>query len=279
MAMVDLHLHTNMSDGQHPPREVVRLAAERGVSLLSITDHDTALGIGEGAAAAKEMGIRFIPGIEISVQDGRELHMLGYHIDPGNPGLLRMSAEFMRLREERAERIHAFLQQKGAGVSREQVRGYAGSGMTGRPHFARALVESGHAANFRDAFEKYLSTPEFHKIDRPKPLPRHGIGMIRDAGGVAVLAHPALLRLSSEDLEALLYELEKIGLQGLECHYSGHSPEETALCLRLAEKHGLVITGGSDFHGEAVKPGIQPGMEINTGGRFLRERHPRHCEE
>jgi predicted metal-dependent phosphoesterase TrpH len=263
MGIIDLHLHTNQSDGQYSPRALVKLAADCGVSLMSITDHDTINGIAEGEAAAREAGIDFIPGIEISVKGNRELHILGYCIDCENAELLRMNAEFLRLRRLREERIHAYLEGKGIFLPRSRVREYAAGGMVGRPHFARALVRAGYASDINDAFKKYLSTPEFYAIERPKPTPRAGIETIRAAGGVAVLAHPAVLRLSSADLSALLTDLVKDGLMGLECYYSSHSPGQTELYLSLACKHGLVVTGGSDFHGERVKQDVAIGRGKN----------------
>jgi predicted metal-dependent phosphoesterase TrpH len=263
MGLIDLHLHTNQSDGQYSPRALVKLAAERGVSLMAITDHDTVGGIAEGAEAAREAGIDFIPGVEISVKGHKELHILGYCIDCENRELLRMNAEFVRLRGIREERIHEYLAEKGVSVARADVRRYAAGGMVGRPHFARALVEAGYASDFKDAFIKYLSTPAFYAIERPKPAPKIGIGVIRAAGGVAVLAHPVALRLMGSELDALLAELVRDGLRGMECYYSSHSPEQTALYLSLAQKHGLVVTGGSDFHGERVKRDVEIGKGVN----------------
>jgi predicted metal-dependent phosphoesterase TrpH len=263
MGLIDLHLHTNRSDGQYSPRALVRLAAKQGVSLMAITDHDTIDGVAEGAEAAREAGIDFIPGIEISVKGNRELHILGYCIDCENPELLRMNAEFVRLRGLREERIYAYLEGKGVPVSRADVRRHAAGDMVGRPHFARALVEAGYAADFRDAFVKYLATPDFYAIERPKPLPETGIGVIRAAGGVAVLAHPVSLRLTAPELDALLAELARNGLRGLECYYSSHSIEQTELYLSLARKHGLVVTGGSDFHGERVRQDVAIGRGVN----------------
>jgi predicted metal-dependent phosphoesterase TrpH len=263
MGLIDLHLHTNRSDGQYSPRALVGLAAERGVSLMAITDHDTVDGVAEGAEAAREAGVDFIPGVEISVKGNRELHLLGYCIDCENPELLRMNAEFARLRALREARIHEYLKEKGVSLSPDDVRKHAEGGMVGRPHFARALVEFGYASDFRNAFAKYFSGPDFYAIERPKPEAKLGIDVIRAAGGVAVLAHPTMLRLPVPELDALLADLVRDGLRGLECHYSSHSREQTALYLSLAEKHGLIVTGGSDFHGERVKRDVEIGRGVN----------------
>jgi predicted metal-dependent phosphoesterase TrpH len=263
MGFIDLHLHTNKSDGQYSPRALVGLAAKRGVSLMSITDHDTVDGIAEGAEAAREAGMDFIPGVEISVKGRGELHILGYCIDCEDRELLRMNAEFVRLRAVREERIHEHLAKMGVAVTRSDVRKHAAGGVVGRPHFARALVEAGYAADFGDAFAKYLSTPAFRAIERPKPAPKVGIGVIRAAGGVAVLAHPVTLRLTGSELDALLTELVADGLRGMECYSGSHGPERTALYLSLAQKHGLVVTGGSDFHGECVKRDVEIAGGVN----------------
>jgi predicted metal-dependent phosphoesterase TrpH len=263
MGLIDLHLHTNKSDGQYSPRELVGLAAKQGVSLMAITDHDTTDGVAEGAAAAREAGIDFIPGIEISVRGSNELHILGYCIDCDNKELIRMNAEFARLRNLREDRIHEYLAEKGVSVSRDKVRGYATGNIVGRPHFARALVDAGYAEDFKDAFVKYLASPEFYKIERPKPTPAEGIRTIKAAGGVAVLAHPVVLRLPGRELDILLTELVKVGLRGLECYYSSHRPNQIKLYLSLARKHRLVVTGGSDFHGECVKHGVEIGRGVN----------------
>jgi predicted metal-dependent phosphoesterase TrpH len=262
MGLIDLHLHTNKSDGQYSPRELVGLAAAKGVSLMAITDHDTTDGLAEGAEAAREAGIGFIPGIEISVKGNKELHILGYYIDCEHAELRRMNAEFVRLREIREDRIHRYLADKGAPVRKEKVRAYTMGGPVGRPHFARALVDAGYAVDFRDAFVKYLGSPDFYAIERPKPSSSAGIGTIRAAGGVAVLAHPIALRLSERELDGLLAELAREGLRGLECYYSSHSPEQVEMYISLARKHGLVVTGGSDFHGERVKRDVKIGESL-----------------
>ena len=150
-----------------------------------------------------------------------------------------------------------------AGFSLEDVRRCNQGRTSGRPHFARALVELGYAGSIQDAFEKYLATPAFYaEAERPKPSPEKGIAVIRQAGGVAVLAHPHQLKLEGPELEALLQQLISLGLQGIEAHYSRHTAEQTRLYLQLAEKYGLLVTSGSDFHGPSVKPDIQLGSGV-----------------
>ncbi|MDR1134903.1 MAG: PHP domain-containing protein [Clostridiales Family XIII bacterium] len=269
MYKIDLHIHTTVSDGQHSPREVVRMAKAKGLELMAITDHDSAAGLGEGEAAAREAGIRFLPGIEISVKDDNEMHILGYCIDRNNPELLRVCAEFSRLRELREERIIRLLQERRVPITREDVRQYIKGSVPGRAHFARAIVGAGFAADVRDAFRKYLSGSEFQAIERPKPSPGFVIALIRRAGGVAVLAHPTSLRMDEEQLDKTLAGLVNLGLQGMECHYSTNKKAQTRQFLKLADKHGLIVTGGSDFHGEDVKKGVEIGSGI--GGTLMFE--------
>lgn len=272
--MVDLHLHTTASDGQYSPTEIVRMAHECGVTFLAITDHDSVDGIAEGRAAAARLGIGFVSGIEISTKGNRELHMLGYKIDTKNRELCDMCATFRRDRDERKYRILDYLREKGMPLSLEEVEMQAGGGLIARPHFARAMVKAGYVSNVRAAFDLYLGTPEFDRIERPKISPEHGIELIHRAGGVAVLAHPIQLKLDDGALDRFVGALAEQGLDGLECYYSTHSPERTAYYLSLAEKYHLFVTGGTDFHGEAVKPDIEIGTGINGSVAFDESMNP-----
>lgn len=260
--MVDLHVHTYMSDGQHSPEDVVSMAWAKGVGLLAVTDHDAMDGLDEAEAAARRLGVGFVPGIEISagaVGDGK-LHILGYYVDRLDAALLRLNAEFARQREEREDMIYGRLRDKGIIISKERLRRNVKGRIVSRTHFARVLVEDGHAADFADAFDRYLSEPE---MDRPKVSPERGIALIREAGGVAVMAHPSSLKMSHADLDDLAGRLAGMGLMGMECHYCSYGREETGRYAAIAEKHGLAVTGGSDFHGERVKPRVEIGTGID----------------
>lgn len=260
--MIDLHIHTNCSDGQFSPEETLRMAHAVGITTAAVTDHDTVSGIAAAAKAAADYGIIFFPGIEISVQGGKELHILGYGIDPENPALLTFCAKHARDRSVRSKKMLAYLQSCGVNMTLEDVCRCNNGRTTGRPHFAKALVEKGYASSVQDAFDRYLTTPEFYAhVERPKPLPADGIRVIREAGGVAVLAHPHQLNLEEQALDALLLQLKELGLQGIEAYYSRHTPQQTACYLALAQKHGLLYTCGSDFHG----PGIKPDIALGTG--------------
>ena len=263
--MIDLHIHTNASDGQYSPAETVYLAARKGATCIAITDHDTVAGLSEAMLAANKADIECIPGIEISVQGNRELHILGYYIDGGHPGLKEACDNFIRLREQRVSRIFAYLSQKGVHLTEEQVRRHVLQGAVGRPHVARAMVDAGYVSSIQEAFDRYLGVPEFDSVERAKPTAREGLQLILAAGGIPVLAHPALLKLDGESLEALISGLTDDGLKGIECYYGKHTPEQAAQYLKYAEKFGLLATTGSDFHGENNKPGV----DIGDGGQTL----------
>lgn len=261
--MIDLHMHTSCSDGQFMPEETIRMAWEAGVTTAAVTDHDTTAGVAVAEKAAKHYGLQLFSGIEISTQGAAELHMLGYGIDPDDPKLLAFCRDFQVQRKARAVRMVAYLEQCGAPVTLEEVRQCNDGRCSGRPHFARTLVEKGFADSVQDAFARYLTTPEFYAhVERQKPLPENAIAVIRHAGGVAVLAHPYLLYLEQSQLDVLLTKLQASGLQGIEAYYSRHTPAQTQCYLRLAKQHGLIVTCGSDFHGPAVKPDIAIGTGI-----------------
>ena len=262
--MIDLHIHSTASDGQYTPSEIALLAKRKGLTAFALTDHDTVAGIREAEGAAKELSIGFVPGIEISVKAAvRELHILGYWIDTAHPDLLKMCDWFQRQRQIREDRIFSSLEERGVTLKREQVERYARNGLVGRPHFARAMVEAGYVSTTREAFDRHLAVPEFDAIERPKPAPEEGIRCILSAGGFPVLAHPVQLKLDESALDRFVGELKELGLVGIECYYSTHTPEQTKEYLRLAKKYSLTVTGGSDFHGEQVKPDIELGTGIN----------------
>lgn len=241
-------------------------AYDCGVTVLALTDHDTTAGLSEAAKKAKVLGLEFYNGIEFDCSHptvGGRFHILGYGIDPNHPALSDCCRDFAQQRAERAERIFTYLQQKGMPLAKETVLVNV-SGVIGRPHFARAMVEAGYVPDTKAAFDQYLDTDEFRTIDRLKPHPKEAIEKILEAGGIPVLAHPVQLKLGEMTLQGLLEELMGYGLQGLECHYSTHTPEETAIYLTLAEQNSLLVSVGSDFHGETSKPDIHLGTGKNN---------------
>lgn len=262
--MLDLHMHTTRSDGQFSPAETITMAHDAGVTVAAITDHDTVAGIQEGEETAAKYGMRFFPGIELSVQGDREIHILGYGVDRTNEALLAFCKEQSDNRKKRVGRMLTYLQDLGVEITLDDVKASNNGKTTGRVHFARTLVDKGYATSISDAFDKYLTTPEYYaKAERPKPTPADGIAAIRNAGGVAVLAHPYQLHLEPTPFCALLEQLMEYGLSGIEAYYSRHTPEQTQFYLGVAEKYHLLITCGSDFHGPDVKPDIQLGTGVH----------------
>lgn len=253
----DLHVHSSASDGQYGPSEVVRLAGERGIEVLALTDHDTIDGTDAAMEAGKALGIRVLRGVELGTREGRKFHILGLGLGTCGTELEALCAWMKEGRRRRKYQIIEFLREKGVVLDLEEVEEIAGGGVLGRPHFARAMVRRGYVSSVQEAFACYLDTPEYSRIERPKPDARTCVEAIRAAGGRAALAHPYQLGLEDSALEALVAQMKDWGLDALECWYPRHTPSQTAFYLRLAEKYGLRVTGGSDFHGERVKPGVE----------------------
>ncbi len=261
--MIDLHIHTTRSDGQFSPEETMRLAHQNGVTTVAVTDHDAVSGIPEAQQTACAFGMTFFSGIEISVQGEKELHILGYGVDPQNEELLRFCRKNAEDRKKRTQKMLVYLASCGVPVTLEEVRHINQGRTSGRPHFARTLMAKGYVSSVQEAFEKYLATPRFYaEVERPKPTPEAGIHVLRNAGGVAVLAHPHQLQLDDEAMERLLQQLKGYGLQGIEAYYSLHTAEQTKKYLVMAQKYQLLYTCGSDFHGPDIKPRIALGTGI-----------------
>lgn len=260
---LDLHTHSTASDGQYRPAELVEMAKEKGLEMYALTDHDTVGGIREARETAERLGVNFVAGIEISTHKGEEIHMLGLYIDEQCSDIVNACRTYMERRAGRGERIRAFLKEKGIEISREEVEKIAGTGALGRPHFAEILQERGLVSTRQEAFSRYLDTAEFHrKTDEKKPAPEEAIDIIHKAGGKAVLAHPGLLKMGKSWQESLVRELKEAGLDGIECFYNKHTYMQRKYYRRLAEENGLMISCGSDFHGEKVKPNVMFGMEL-----------------
>jgi predicted metal-dependent phosphoesterase TrpH len=260
MSRIDLHLHTTHSDGSQSPAEVVRLAHEAGVSALAITDHDITTGLPEAIAAGQELGIEIIPGIEISSRHGEsELHVLGYFLKWEDA---QLNARLMTLRESRHRRnpkIIELLQAAGIDITYDEVRAVAGSDSVGRPHIARVLMDKKVVTTAKEAFDRFLAEGKAAYVPRDLPAPVDAIRWIKDAVGLAVLAHPTWVKTTEGTLTDLARQLKEQGLDGVEVHYSTHTPRQTRTYLSLAKQLGLLVTGGSDFHG-MTKPDIEVGI-------------------
>ena len=252
MKRIDLHVHTTASDGTASPKEAVKLAKEAGLSAIAITDHDTVSGYAEAAEAGKALGVEVVPGIEISTKYGRAVHILGYYIDPDSDKLAPVLEWVVRDRDERNRKMAELMAADGLPVSYEEMHRRFGA-VIGRPHFAEVLVELGLAKDIRDAFDRYVEKGQKYYLPRNFLSIERSIEIIREAGGVPVLAHPFQYKLDDAGLRELIEHCMESGLQGMECRYSGYSVEQSKYLGRLAEEYGLIKTGGSDFHGDNKK--------------------------
>jgi len=260
LSRLDLHLHTSHSDGSSTPTEVIRLAHRAGVTALAITDHDITTGIAEATAVGSELGIEVIPGVEISsILNDSELHILGYFVDPQDAEFNKRLATLRDSRHHRNPQIVERLQDLGIELTYEEVRTIAGTDAVGRPHIARCLIEKGVVSTAKEAFDRFLAEGRPAYVPRLLPPPAEAIRWINQAKGLAVLAHPTWVKTTRETLENLVRQLKTDGLNGVEVHYSTHTASQTRAYRNLANQLGLLITGGSDFHG-ITKPDIEVGI-------------------
>jgi len=249
--MIDLHVHTTASDGQYPPGELLRKAWEAGVRVVGVTDHDTVEGLAEAGEEAARLGARLVPGIELSAfVQGREAHVLGHFIDPGWPRLRELAGFLRRQRETRMVGMLERLDALGIPVSLAEVVAASGGENLGRPHLARVLIERRVVRSVREAFDRFLSVGKPAYVERYRLSTEDAIALIREAGGVATLAHA----FSSGVNRAELVLLKGQGLEGLEVAHSCHPPQAVEALRRIAEELDLVPTAGSDYHGERVMP-------------------------
>jgi predicted metal-dependent phosphoesterase TrpH len=252
---IDLHLHSHASDGRYAPAELVHLALDRKLRVIALTDHDTTDGLNEAIRAAQNTSLTVIPGVEIStnVPGTHELHILGYHIDPDYMPLQERLRSLRLSRMDRAQKMVNLLTQAGHPLQWERLLTLAGSGSIGRPHIAQAMVEANYVDSVEDAFRQYIGRGGCAYVERAKLSPQEAIQLILDAGGAPVLAHP------SQVIE-YLPGLVQAGLVGLEVYYNGYIEAEKTFLAGLAQKHGLIATGGSDFHGEGITSATDLGL-------------------
>jgi predicted metal-dependent phosphoesterase TrpH len=256
--MIDLHSHTHESDGTFSPEQLVAEARRAGVRTLAITDHDTFAGYDQARAYAKQASLDLICGIELSTKLHRQsVHLLGYFFDQSRlPEFRLWLLTLQASRRERNVRLVERLRSLGFDITLNEVEA-RGRGMTGRPHFARLLMEKGYVSSMQQAFDEYLTESGKAYVERMEPDFAEGVRRIREAGGLTSLAHPVRLK---EMFQAMLPQMRNAGLDALEAYHSDHSLDDSELYLTLAGRHGMLVTGGSDFHG-ANKPGI----ELATG--------------
>lgn len=260
--MIDLHAHSIFSDGTDTPEELARLADETGLAALALTDHDTLEGLPRFLACAGRTRAELVPGVELScLWLGRVLHVLGLFIDPGDPALRLRIADMRGRRVDRNHRMVKRLNALGVGLTWEEVAALAPTDAVSRTHFAKALVRRGDAGSPQDAFKRWIgdNAPGFVPLEELAPA--QAAAWIREAGGVAVVAHPGRFGPRNFAWREAMAELKALGMQGFEARYPDYGPQEERAFLALAEALDMVPTGGSDYHGEH-----KPGQSLGTGG-------------
>ncbi len=257
----DLHTHTIASDGSDSPSELIKKAKEAGLKAVAITDHDTLDGLKEGEEASKKYGVELVPGVELSLLAPRgNMHLLGYYVNQDSKELHSVLKSVQDARAQRNPKIVEKLNQLGLKITMDELEKMAQGGQIGRPHIARMMVEKGYVKSVSEAFDKYLKKDGPAYVPKSILTPKEAIEAIHAANGVAVLAHP--ISLDPNPLTLLDEFVERwvsYGLDGIECYYSEHTPDFTEYCIALCKRFGLIITGGSDYHGKA-KPHIKLGV-------------------
>jgi 3',5'-nucleoside bisphosphate phosphatase len=252
---IDLHTHTDRSDGTFAPAGLVRLAAQRGLDVVAVTDHDTTEGLEEALAAGSELGVEVVPGVELSAEhDGTSIHVLCYWMDVANAPL---QEELSRLRDERfrrGERMVEKLRELGLPIEFDRVHEIARGGNIVRPHIAQAMVEAGHVETEKDAFDRWIGDGRPAHVPKHALAPLDALALIRGAGGLCVLAHPGMWGEESSVPEELIESMAGAGMAGLEVDHTDHDPVEREHWRTLADRLSLIPTGGSDCHGTRYDP-------------------------
>lgn len=260
--MIDLHTHSTASDGTDSPRELVRKAAEMGLEAMALTDHDTVQGLDEALEAGREFGVEVIPGCELSAESFEGagwLHIVGLWI-PQDPKPLNDAFEWViEGRRTRNHEIVEKLRKLGINTTYERIAARAG-GTIGRPHFAQELLSLGVVNNIQHAFNEYLGDKGKAYVPKRKLTPQKALGLLKEIGATAILAHPFILGVTMKRVEEIVRELMDLGLDGIEVHYTEHDDLATRNFAELADKLGLLVSGGSDYHGT-----VKPRVKLGTG--------------
>lgn len=264
MSKVDLHIHSTASDGRYSPQEIVRKATGLGLEVIALADHDSVDGIAPALEEARKLNrLQFIPAVEVSTDvPSGEVHILGYFIDYTSEELAAALERFRYSREGRAQGMVAKLAELGIQISWERVREIAGDGTIGRPHIAQAMLEKGHIGSIKEAFDRYIARDGPAYVERDKMTPEEAVRLILRNRGLPVMAHP----FTAPEPEAMIVELKATGMVGIEAYYNNYMNEEIGNLIALAKNHGLIITGGSDYHGldeshETLMGGVEVPME------------------
>ncbi len=260
MDIVDLHVHSNKSDGSFTPAGLVDYAVEKGLKAFALTDHDTTEGLDEALDAAKGTTVEVIPGIEFSTEyEGKDIHIVGLYIDHKCSAFRERIQAFVDSRIERNRKMCANLQGAGIDISYEKLLAAFPGAVITRAHYAKYLLDQGAVKNMPEAFDKYVGDHTRYFVPREKVTPMQAVQLILKVGGIPVLAHPTLYHMSDKRLGLLLYRLKGAGLAAMECIYSTYSPSEERQMKKLAAQYGLLPSGGSDFHGD-TKPKLDLGV-------------------
>lgn len=258
--MIDLHTHSRFSDGSATPTEVIDLAVEAGLTAIALTDHDGLAGLTEAEDRAKTAGIDFVRGCEVSAsfQPG-SLHLLCYFV-PTEGALPKKLADLRGERERRNEKLLELLTGLGFPITREEVELEAGSDVIGRPHFAAVLIRHGVVSSVEEAFQRFLAKGAPAYVEREHVEPTEILEVAAESGVLTSIAHPMTLGLEPTELDRLLDDFASSGVDGMECYYSSYDEDLQRDLAAMARRHGLVPTGGSDFHGT-----FKPGLYVGTG--------------
>lgn len=260
METIDLHVHSNCSDGTLSPSGLVSYALEKGLGAFALTDHDTVAGLPEAFTAADGTAVEVIAGIEFSTEyHGKDIHIVGLDIDYQSTYFCEQLTRFQNSRDIRNEKMIRKMQEGGIDISHEQMEAAFGDAVWTRAHFARYLMEHGYVTEMPEAFARYIGDTCPYFVPREKVTPVQAVHLISSTGGIPILAHPMLYRLPENEMDTLLSSLKKAGLIGIEAIYSTHSALDENLVRQMAKQHGLLISGGSDFHG-SNKPYIDLGV-------------------
>lgn len=261
MNIVDLHVHSNKSDGSFTPTALVDYAIKKGLTAFALTDHDTISGLDEAIAYAKDKPITVIPGIEFSTEyEGKDIHIVGLMIDYKNKDFQNQIQAFVNSREIRNEKMCNKLCEAGIDIPYEKLLSTYKDSVITRAHYACYLLDHGYVTSRQEAFERYVGDHAPFFVGREKVTPQDAVALILKFGGIPILAHPLLYHFNDERLQLLITRLKEVGLIGIEAIYSTYSPADERYVKVLAQKNGLLISGGSDFHGIA-----KPKLDLATG--------------
>ena len=259
--MIDLHTHSRFSDGSDSPQRIIELAKIAGCSHVALTDHDRLDGIGFAKQRAEELGVGFIPGVEIScIFQSGTFHLLAYFLEPIPGPLQDRLIDIQKARMDRNMALARKLRDAGFPISWDELIEEAGGPNLGRPHFAAVMLKKGIVSSIQEAFDKYLAKGQAYYVPKMLLDPKEAIELALASGALPVIAHPLSLEVHGDELSRYISELESYGLVGIESHYSRYTPQLRTLLVKLAESLSLVATGGSDYHGT-----YKTGLQIGTG--------------